>query len=111
MQVLIGVAYMILNIVNWCIGLLPMTYFWDLSQYGIRDVTPEDARDADGVTDVNNFHEGIPSYTRTLWYAIRETQEAGWVHRGGAIPATAQCNMWAEEAQEQTIRGTRAGRL
>lgn len=39
------------------------------------------------------------SFTRTLWYAIRETKEIAWVERSGATPATEKWKQWLEEAK------------
>ncbi|OTA95664.1 hypothetical protein M434DRAFT_28561 [Hypoxylon sp. CO27-5] len=79
MQVLCGVSYIVLNIVYWGLGLLPQQYSWDLSRYMIDNITPLRNRYAH-----SNVGDGMPSYERTLWYAIRETNqicrsgENGW---------------------------------
>jgi uncharacterized membrane protein len=93
-QVFIGSSYILLNGLYWIMGLLPQEYFWDLGRYDVRDVTPEDARRADETTDPDDPREGTPSFTRTLWYAIRETKHGAWVERSGALPGTDQWKEW-----------------
>jgi len=93
-QVLIGGSYILLNGLYWAMGMLPQRYFWELGRYEIRDVTPDDARSADETTDPDDAREGTPSFTRTLWYAIRETKHGAWVERSGAMPGTEQWKEW-----------------
>lgn len=107
MQVFIGVSYMLLNGLYWGMGMLPRRLFWDLSRYEWRDVTPEDAKGAEGITDENDQREGMKSFTRTLWYAIRETKRTGWVERSGAAPGTKQWRRWLAEAEENALSGNR----
>ncbi|KAK3333727.1 hypothetical protein B0T19DRAFT_135045 [Cercophora scortea] len=97
-QVFIGASYILLNGIYWAIGLLPHRHFWDLSRYDCVDVTPEDARRAHEEDVTKGPREGTPSYTRTLWYAIRETEHKAWVERSGASPGTEQWRTWLEEA-------------
>ncbi len=103
MQALVGAAYLALNVAYWLIGLLPLHYSWDLSRYEVLDVTPEDAKHASMVTDPDDPREGFPSFTRTLWYAIRETKKAGWVARSGSMPATASWERWLAEAADAAM--------
>lgn len=102
-QVLISGSYIALNGAYWLLGMLPRRYFWDLSRYEWKDITPSDAKNSDrmvvGGAD-NNGVEGYPSFTRTLWYAIRETKSTGWVERSGAAPSTSQWRKWLREAGE-----------
>ncbi|KAK1825722.1 hypothetical protein QBC39DRAFT_366145 [Podospora conica] len=98
-QALIGASYIILNAVYWGLGLLPSSYFWDLDRYTMKDITPKDAVDAHivpklAIKDV----ERLPSFTRTLWYAIRETEKVAWVERSGAMPMTDAWKKWLDEA-------------
>lgn len=108
-QALIAGSYIVLNGVYWLLGMLPKRLFWDLSRYDWEDVTPEDAQNA----DVSTFRrsprneEDIASFTRTLWYAIRETGSTGWVGRSGAAPSTAQWRQWLKEAGENAEAGNR----
>ncbi|KAK8085141.1 hypothetical protein PG997_006412 [Apiospora hydei] len=104
-QVLIGASYVILNGLYWIMGLLPKRLFWDLSRYTCEDVTPEDSRDA--AEHANNGREGVPSFTRTLWYVIRETQRTAWVERSGAAPSTAHWKAWLTEAEVAATQGRR----
>ncbi|KAF5007660.1 hypothetical protein FDECE_6046 [Fusarium decemcellulare] len=106
-QVFIGGSYIVLNGLYWGLGMLPRSYFWDLSRYQWRDITPKDALNADKVTDVNDQREGYPSFTRTLWYAIRETKRTGWVNRSGAAPGTEQWKKWLTEAMTNATRENR----
>lgn len=107
-QIFIGGSYIVLNGLYWGLGMLPRSYFWDLSRYQWQDVTPEDAKNADEITDVNDQREGYPSFTRTLWFAIRETQLTGWVGRSGAAPGTRQWNKWLKEALQNAKNGNRS---
>lgn len=82
MQAAIGGSYMVLNGALWLISLLHKDWFWDLGLYVVRDVTPSDALHADvTLTGIggDRDREKVASFTRTLWYAIRETKEVGWV--------------------------------
>jgi hypothetical protein len=106
-QVFVGASYIILNGLYWCLGMLPQSYFWDLSRYRWEDVTPPDARGAHLVTDPDDLREGHPSFTRTLWYIIRETRLTGWAERSGAAPSTDQWRRWLREAEDNAIAGTR----
>ncbi|RYP45838.1 hypothetical protein DL768_007864 [Monosporascus sp. mg162] len=104
-QIFIGAAYVTLNALYWCMSLIPKKYFWDLSRYVLRDVTPPEARNAHLTTDPNDQREGVKSFTRTLWYAIRETKRTAWVERSGAAPSTPQWQLWLREAEEAANRG------
>ncbi|KAI0382194.1 hypothetical protein F5Y04DRAFT_253203 [Hypomontagnella monticulosa] len=98
-QIFIGASYIVLNGLYWAMGLLPKHYFWDLGRYDIKDVTPPEARNAHGTTS-EDPREGTKSFTRTLWYAIRETKRTAWVSRSGAAPETIQWAKWLAEAEE-----------
>lgn len=104
-QIFIGASYITLNGLYWAMGLLPKKYFWDLSRYDVQDVTPERAKKADKVTGIDP-REDVPSYTRTLWYAIRETGRTAWIERSGAAPATPQWLKWLSEAEQAANAGT-----
>lgn len=106
-QVFIGASYIVLNGLYWGLGMLPRSYFWDLSRYEWEDVTPDDAKNAQLVSDQNDEREGHPSFTRTLWFAIRETKLTGWVGRSGAAPGTDQWKKWLAEAEQNAKAGIR----
>lgn len=106
-QVFIGISYIMLNGMYWIMGLLPKRLFWDLSRYIIDDITPADALKADDVTDERDAREGVKSFTRTLWYCIRETKRTAWVERSGAAPSTPQWRAWIAEAEEAAEEGNR----
>ncbi|KAG6246364.1 hypothetical protein E4U23_004693 [Claviceps purpurea] len=108
LKVFIGASYIVLNGLYWGLGMIPRAYFWDLSRYEWVDVTPRDALDAHKVTQVGDQREGHPSFTRTLWFAIRETRLTGWVERSGAAPSTEQWRKWLREAEEAAKRDERA---
>jgi hypothetical protein len=107
MQIFIAASYIVLNGLYWAMGLLPKEYFWDLSRYTWEDATPEDALGAHDTTDPNDPREGAKSFTRTLWYAIRETKRTGWVERSGAAPGTPQWKQWLREAEQAANDGDR----
>lgn len=110
-QVFIGGSYIVLNGLYWCLGMLPRSYFWDLSRYKWRVSTPDDAlhanrKTADESTWIEET-ERLPSFTRTLWYAIRETKRTEWVRTSGAAPSTDAWRAWLREAEENAVRGNR----
>ncbi|KAH7312156.1 hypothetical protein B0I35DRAFT_356915 [Stachybotrys elegans] len=106
-QILTGGTYIILNGLYWGLGMLPQSQFWDLSRYRVVDVTPKDALNAHTTTDEKDLTEGHESFTRTLWYAIRETKETGWAERSGAAPNSEQWRRWLHEAKENATKGIR----
>ncbi|GAP88373.2 hypothetical protein SAMD00023353_2900430 [Rosellinia necatrix] len=106
-QIFISAAYIVLNGLYWTMGLIPKKYFWDLSRYEYKDITPKDALGAEGTTDSSDPREGVKSFTRTLWYVIRETKRTAWVRRSGAAPGTPQWNKWLAEAEEAAQKGQR----
>ncbi|KAL7919056.1 hypothetical protein ACQKWADRAFT_302485 [Trichoderma austrokoningii] len=106
-QIFIGGSYIVLNGLYWGLGMLPLKYFWDLSRYQCDNVTKKDSLKAHGVTNPMDEREGYPSFTRTLWYAIRETKTIGWVERSGAAPGTPHWKQWLNEALENAQAGNR----
>jgi hypothetical protein len=105
MQVAIGVSYIVLNGAFWGAALINKGKFWDLSSYEWEEVTePDAAREAHLVQDWNS-PEGKPSFTRTLWYAIRETKKVGWVRTSGAAPNTPQWQSWLDMAEKEAVKG------
>ncbi|KAI1171026.1 hypothetical protein F4777DRAFT_83493 [Nemania sp. FL0916] len=107
-QVFIGGSYIVLNGLYWTMGLLPKHLFWDLSRYEVTDVTPREAQGAHGTTDDNDPREGVKSFTRTLWYAIRETKRTAWAKRSGAAPDTPQWRLWLDEAEAAANEGNKS---
>lgn len=106
-QALISGCYIILNGAYWLLGLLPKNQFWDLSRYKWEEITPEDAMQANKNGDPIQGVESHASFTRTLWFAIRETRSTGWVTRSGAAPGTSQWRQWLKEASENASAGNR----
>lgn len=105
MQAAIGLSYIILNGLFWAASLVAKDLFWDLSNYECVDITPRDAQNANLPQD--DTLEGRPSFTRTVWYAIRETKKIGWITRGGVAPKTDQWDNWLRAAEENAIAGNR----
>jgi hypothetical protein len=97
MQASIGACYIVLNGAYWGASLIPKDKFWDLSNYKVEDITPQDAKDAH-LTQEETL-DGKPSFTRTLWYAMRETKKVGWVRKIGAAPITPQWEEWLKLAE------------
>lgn len=89
MQAVIAVTYMVLNGLYWAISLLPKKWFWDLSRYEWRDITPDHYRDT-----AASKH----SYTRNLWYAIQATGDIAWVTSSGAAPKGKLWKDWLKSA-------------
>lgn len=113
MQAAIASAYIILNGAFWAISLLDRDKFWDLDAYQVNDITFDDAKAAHleqekSRTGAPQTNEDRPSFTRTMWYAIRETKKIGWVKRGGAAPETPQWDKWLKEAEKQALANNRA---
>ncbi|KAI0133831.1 hypothetical protein BJ170DRAFT_176490 [Xylariales sp. AK1849] len=104
-QIFIGASYISLNGMYWAMGLLPKRLFWDLSRYGIENITPLHSLNAHDTTDEKDPREGVKSFTRTLWYCIRETKRTAWVERSGAAPSTPQWKAWLAEAEQAAERG------
>ncbi|KAL8418733.1 hypothetical protein RB594_002083 [Gaeumannomyces avenae] len=113
MQLFVGTSYIILNALYWALSMLPPSDFWDLGRYDWKWATPDDAADAHGsLLDDDHLskydqREGVPSFTRTLWYAIRETGVTGWAERGGAAPTTPPWQQWLAEAEAAVGAGNR----
>ncbi|KAI2610085.1 uncharacterized protein GGS25DRAFT_487377 [Hypoxylon fragiforme] len=103
-QIFIGASYITLNGLYWALGLLPKRFFWDLGRYDIQDITPPEAQGAETTTGPDQ-REDVKSFTRTLWYAIRETKRTAWVNRSGAAPITPQWRTWLAEAEQAANRG------
>ena len=106
MQAAIGGSYITLNGAFWLISLLGKDAFWDMSVYSCVDITPTDALHAQ-VSHPPNV-EKIASYTRTLWYAIRETGgDTAWTRISGAAPKTSEWQKWLDEAGENAKKEKR----
>ena len=108
-QIFIGAAYIVLNALYWCMSLLPKHYFWDLSRYHVENITPEDAKNAHLTVEGETDPERVKSFTRTLWYAIRETKRTSWVEKNGAAPHTTQWQKWLKEAGDEAERIAKEG--
>jgi hypothetical protein len=106
MQAAIGASYIVLNGAFWGSSLIRKGRFWDLSNYDVVDDTPPDAADAH--LEQCDTVEGRPSFTRTMWFAIRETKKIGWVKRGGAAPKTDEWDEWLRLAEQEASNGNRA---
>lgn len=106
-QIFVSGAYVVLNGLYWTLGLLPKRLFWDLSRYDCKDITPQDSLHAETTTDETDLREGVKSFTRTLWWAIRETKRTAWVQRSGAAPMTPQWQKWLAEAEAAANAGKR----
>ncbi|KAH6680283.1 hypothetical protein B0J14DRAFT_261661 [Halenospora varia] len=108
MQAAIGGSYMLLNFSFWMLSLLNKRRFWDLSLYEWNDITPADALNAHLTT--SSLAEESASFTRTMWYAIRETKKIGWLKKMGAAPTTKEWDEWLQEAEDNAVKGNRKWR-
>jgi hypothetical protein len=97
-QLAIGASYIVLNGLFWGAALIKKGKFWNLTLYEFDDITPEDGKHAHLETPNTTDPEHVPSFTRTMWYAIRETEEIGWVKKSGAAPVTEEWDAWLKEA-------------
>ncbi|KAF7864263.1 uncharacterized protein EAF02_010231 [Botrytis sinoallii] len=109
MQISIGASYIVLNGAYWGVALMNKRRLWDLSSYKWKDITPEDAKGANLEQNADDV-DGRPSFTRTLWYAIRETKKIGWVKTSGAAPSTPKWEKWLKEAETAAIERTEGWR-
>ncbi|KAI9776794.1 MAG: hypothetical protein M1839_009345 [Geoglossum umbratile] len=98
MQAAIGAAYIILNGLYWGVLLVakPTTY-WDMRRYNVR-IRHETRGGLRGAHVVNEHSRA--SFTRTLWYAIQETREVGWVVEGDLAPRSLTWKKWLAMAKE-----------
>jgi hypothetical protein len=108
-QAAIGAAYMVLNGLYWVASLVPKRKFWNMKLYDCEDVTPSDCKDAENTQNADD-PEGKASFTRTMWYAIRQTGEVGWVRSSNAAPNTKEWDDWLKEAQEKVDAGEEVAR-
>ncbi|KFY39218.1 hypothetical protein V494_04082 [Pseudogymnoascus sp. VKM F-4513 (FW-928)] len=99
-QAAIGSAYILLNGLYWWASLLPKREFWDMKMYDCKDETRDDCRHAE-CERPGGKPDDFPSYTRTMWYAIRATEEVGWVRASGAAPRTEEWAKWLDAAEKQ----------
>ncbi|KAL1873872.1 hypothetical protein Daus18300_003744 [Diaporthe australafricana] len=106
-QTVVGASYIVLNGAYWLASMVSREHYWDLSRYEWCDVTPRDARQADRTTDLNDVCDGYRSFTRTLWFAIRETESSRWAERSGAAPGTRRWRQWLRESEENATAGNR----
>ncbi|RHZ54422.1 hypothetical protein CDV55_100871 [Aspergillus turcosus] len=96
MQAAIGLAYIILNILYWAVPLMMhRKSTWDMSRYEIKRAAPK-ARPT----------KRMPSYTETLWYAIRETGRTEWVENSKLAPSTDAWRKWLQEALSNCYDGS-----
>ncbi|KAE8153126.1 hypothetical protein BDV25DRAFT_150003 [Aspergillus avenaceus] len=94
MQIAIGAAYFILNILYWLLALLvPPHNIWDMSRYRVQREEYE-------------FHGN--TLTDALWVAIQYTGQTEWVTRSHIMPNTRFWNQWLQEAQEALDKNPRA---
>lgn len=106
-QTMIGASYLLLNMAYWLASMVDKEYFWDMSRYEWSDVTPRDARHASRTTNPDDECDGYKSFTRTLWYVIRETKDTRWARRSGAAQGTQRWKQWLREAEENARLGNR----
>ena len=103
MQAALAVTYLLLNAVYWFAALMPSGTHWEFPLYQWEDITPEDTKYQYRSTETT-----VPTYTRSLWKAILETQSVAWARNGVAVPNTPQWNQWLEEAESNAKNGNRS---
>ncbi|KAE8407433.1 hypothetical protein BDV37DRAFT_279967 [Aspergillus pseudonomiae] len=82
-QIAVGAAYFILNILYWGLALLVEPRdVWDMSRYDIK----------------NAVFKETSNYTEVLWLAIFETKSIDWVRRANIAPKTGPWDEWLREA-------------
>ncbi|GKZ30848.1 hypothetical protein AbraIFM66950_010486 [Aspergillus brasiliensis] len=86
MQIAIGVAYIVLNILYFALALLMEPGdTWDLSRYKIDQIKRTKTK----------------TYTTALWEAIRETKQIAWVRKGNLAPSTEAWDEWLRQAKHK----------
>ena len=96
MQVVIVVIYTLLNGFYWAVSLLPKQWLWDMSRYNCEDITPVRMKNAS-----KKGPDGImPSFTRSMWYAILATGTTKWVAVSETAPKTDAWEKWTKLAEE-----------
>ncbi|RAH66322.1 uncharacterized protein BO66DRAFT_474271 [Aspergillus aculeatinus CBS 121060] len=85
MQIAVGSAYVILNVLYWLLALLVEPRdIWDLTRYDVCEV-PLD-------------HFPVKNFTQALWLAIHHAGDTRWVRRGDVAPLTEAWDQWLAEA-------------
>jgi hypothetical protein len=103
MQAAIGAAYVILNLLYWGVPLIvKQKNNWDMGRYDVREghLTRGGLQGAHLPYDDGSGNQAQPSFTRTLWYAIQETKETGWIEAGHLAPKSKAWKRWLDEAKE-----------
>jgi len=104
-QAAIGASYIVLNGLFWATSLMDKKRFWDMSLYEFTDNTSPEELLAEHGDPFDMDPEKRPSFTRTMWYAIRQTGEVGWVRKSGAAPATDEWDQWLRKAEAEIKAG------
>jgi hypothetical protein len=129
MQLAIGLAYIILNVLYWVMSLITTPEkIWDTARYNVKllKATPphvvqkrygkrkeveldvSERRYATKDTELvkpkkrekrEGEQDGELSFTETLWWAIRETEEIDWVRKHKIAPDTPNWDGWLQEAK------------
>lgn len=88
MQIAIGAAYFILNILYWLLALLvEPRKTWNLEhRYHVEEQELK--------------YEGNKNFTNALWLAIRHTGQTRWAKRADIVPVTDSWEKWLEEARQ-----------
>lgn len=128
MQLAIGSAYIILNVLYWVMSLVTTPErIWDparykvellkatppyvaVGRYGKRMELELDVSKRRYATKDTKLVEpkngeclgGVLNFTETLWWAIEETGEIDWVRRHKIAPDTPGWNGWLQEAKEHS---------
>jgi len=96
MQIAIGLSYVLLNAMYWCLALLPPHWHWDLDRYDL----------------VVKSEVKLGTYTEALWQAIKASGNdvsgegkgrycsTKWVRTTNAAPQSTAWNNWIKEAEE-----------
>ena len=80
--------------------------------YKVTDLTEMalEGQKADDGDPNDSDVENRPSFTRTMWYAIRETKDIGWVRKSGAAPETPEWDRWLKQAGKEALEDNRSWR-
>ena len=99
MQIAVGSTYVLLTVV-WQIPTVTSSDKQSiLAHFEAEQEYPPGLDLADEEKPENADTEKMPRFARTLWYAIRATQETEWVIRSGIVPQKSGWELWLNEAQ------------
>ena len=99
MQIAVGSTYVLLTCAWQIPGMVLSDNQWVLTHYEVKEEYPPGLDRADKEKPEYAGSERLPSFARTLWYAVRETRETEWIFNGGILPEIRGWRLWSYEAR------------